>query len=89
MRSKTDWIAHLAGWRESGLSRKAYCTLNGVSYQSFLYHERSGQSPAAVFDQVVVDDAPRGNVIEYHFPQGGYLVFPARQLKEILAAVQR
>ncbi|MFN8776707.1 MAG: IS66 family insertion sequence element accessory protein TnpA, partial [Flavobacteriales bacterium] len=26
MRTKTNWAAHLADWRESGLSRKAYCT---------------------------------------------------------------
>ncbi|MFN9392672.1 MAG: IS66 family insertion sequence element accessory protein TnpA, partial [Flavobacteriales bacterium] len=26
MRTKTNWAAHLSDWRESGLSRKAYCT---------------------------------------------------------------
>lgn len=89
MRTKTNWAAHLSDWRESGLSRKAYCTHNGISYQSFLYHQRRGHVTTVAFDQVVLGEAPNGVVMEYHFSQGGYLVFPARQLKDVLAVVLR
>jgi hypothetical protein len=37
-RSQRLWKEHSNSWRESGLSQKAYCEREGISYRSFVYH---------------------------------------------------
>ena len=36
----TNWTMHIAQWKQSGKSRKAYCMEHQVSYHNFLYHLR-------------------------------------------------
>ncbi len=31
------WKEHFALWKESGLTQQAYCSREGISYQSFVY----------------------------------------------------
>ena len=87
MKTNIDWTTHLACWRMSGRSRKACCLENGISYSSFIYHQRRRQPEVCGFDQVMIDNVPSTSMMEYHFPQGGYLVFPVRQLKDSLSLV--
>ncbi len=38
------WKEHFAGWKESGLTQQAYCSQEGISYQSFIYqHNRANR----------------------------------------------
>ena len=40
------WTTHLAGWRQSGLTQRAYCARQGLKFKSFVRwrsKERAGQ----------------------------------------------
>jgi hypothetical protein len=82
-----DWSVHLSGWKDSGLSRKAYCAQQDISYQTFLYHQKRIHSSAPVFDQVRISSAVQDEKIEYHFPDGGYLSFSSRSMRDVLITV--
>ena len=34
----TDWLFHIEGWKESGLSQSAYCRQVGINNKQFHYH---------------------------------------------------
>lgn len=38
------WKEHSASWKASGLSQQAYCTREGISYNSFVYQHNRANS---------------------------------------------
>jgi hypothetical protein len=38
------WLAHVEQWRQSGMSKAAYCTAHGLNFSSFRYWLRKSQS---------------------------------------------
>ena len=54
--SPSERTAHVALWRESGLSKAAYCRESGISYQSFVSWAR--EPGAGRVADPVVDDRP-------------------------------
>jgi len=37
-----EWRRHVISWKESGLSKRAYCTEHELSYQRFLHWSKEG-----------------------------------------------
>jgi len=84
---------HVAQWKESGLSMAAYCKEQGFNYQTFTYHalrirkKETISADANTFVQLKVPEKVTAG-IEYHFPSGGYFVFPAgcsiQQIKSLI-----
>ena len=68
MRQDRDyWSRHVAAWRQSGQSRKAYCEEHGLSYWSMRDWIRKLAEPAAPANQRLVELEPVG----VGAPQGG------------------
>jgi hypothetical protein len=40
----TQWLAHVEQWRQSGMSKIAYCTAHGLNFSSFRYWLRKSRS---------------------------------------------
>jgi hypothetical protein len=38
------WLAHVEQWRQSGMSKVAYCTAHGLNFSSFRYWLRKSRS---------------------------------------------
>ena len=38
------WLAHVEQWRDSGMSKSAYCTAHGLNFSSFRYWLRKSRS---------------------------------------------
>ena len=38
------WLAHVAQWRQSGMSKAAYCIAHGLNFSSFRYWLRKSRS---------------------------------------------
>ena len=60
MKKTQDWNEQIANWETSGLSRRAYCIREGLSYSTFQYNYkkyRKNQQDEAEFQSVgFVDD---------------------------------
>ena len=41
------WLAHVEQWRDSGMSKSAYCTAHGLNFSSFRYWLRKSRSVPA------------------------------------------
>lgn len=70
--SRADRQAHVELWRESGLSRAAYCRAAGLNYQTFISWVRSEPESIICIDQPSGEDDDPG--------QGFIEVQPARPL---------
>lgn len=81
MTTKENWQAHYAGWRESGLSQKAYCANAGLNYDQFVstlayYRKRDRmQSPQKLIPVKVVQSVT--DVIILRHRTGHQLELPA------------
>jgi hypothetical protein len=69
---------HLELWKQSGLSRKAYCDLNGISYHTFMYHLKRirEQYQGSSFAEISIPKKNSPVGIEFHLSNGNYFVFP-------------
>jgi len=84
---------HVVRWKESGLSMAAYCKEQGFNYQTFTYHalrirkKETISTDANTFVQLKVPEKVTAGIV-YHFPSGGYFVFPAgcsiQQIKSLI-----
>jgi len=62
-------------WRQSGLSKKAFCNQRNITEQTFYYWvKRVGEERVAGFTQVHVERLP-SSVNEVIFPSGTRMVF--------------
>lgn len=44
MQGQGFWKKHSESWKESGLTQQAYCSREGISYQSFVYQHNRANS---------------------------------------------
>jgi hypothetical protein len=71
-RTKSERLAHLGQWRDSGLSRRDYCQQQGLNYNTFLSWSKL-ESPAEPRDSFValpLADNISQNQILIRFPNG-------------------
>jgi len=88
-----NFSEHVVRWKESGLSMAAYCKEQGFNYQTFTYHalrirkKETISADANTFVQLKVPEKVTAGIV-YHFPSGGYFVFPAgcsiQQIKSLI-----
>lgn len=92
IKDKINFPDHVAKWKTSGLSMVGYCKEYGLNYQSFTYHvlrirkKDAGAVPANSFVQLKVPEKTTAG-IEYHFPNGGYFVFPAGSSVQLIKSL--
>jgi len=98
--TRADRAAHVALWRESGLSKAAYCREHDLPYQSFVqwsrFPEGDGPAEAGGFIELLDDRAspaagthPAGAGVRASFAGLGALEFAAHADPEWIAAVVR
>ncbi len=72
------WQQHIAGWRQSKLSQKTYCTQQGLSFASFGYWRaqlnRKTETPGKFIPVNITGTSTSVNVF---LPAGVRLEFPA------------
>jgi hypothetical protein len=95
MRTDEYWQDHFSRCDQSGLSKKAYCKKNKISYSLFFYHQKRLSLLPAVegFAEVKVEhhgapeiaDAER---LSLEFPSGHVLNFPVSMLDKVLALIK-
>jgi hypothetical protein len=89
MKNQMTWPQHLEAWTSSGLTKRAYCEKNNLNYQMFFYHQKKSQVQVPdSFQEVELTIPEDTNKIEYHFPDGGCLVFPVSSLTTVLQCIQ-
>ncbi|HEX4887399.1 MAG TPA: hypothetical protein VFV37_05060 [Luteibaculaceae bacterium] len=87
MRTKIQWAEHIRQWQESGLSRRKFCEIQGLSYVSFLYHQKRSVELAkdgGNFEQVFIHAKESLEKIEFCTPSGGRWSFPVHTPKELI-----
>lgn len=91
MKRKDTWEGHLRRQSQSGLSIKAYCAKNKITYSLFFYHQRRLRSGDQVkgFQEVKLVDSDKQaqnkpGVYQLEFPQGHVLSFPEHLLEHVI-----
>ena len=69
--SKAERRAHVAAWRQSGLSRSAYCRQQRLNYNTFVtWIEAEAPAPAAGNFIELSAPAAEAGVLRIEFPNG-------------------
>ena len=71
-----QWSEHIEGWKESGLTQRAYCERESISYDTFKRWRHRlrrdavmrGSAPRLVPVRVGASPAPRSTATEPRFP---------------------
>jgi len=64
-------LSMIADWQQSGKSKKAYCTENGIKEATFYYwFSRSKENDTTGGNFITIDNAPRRNDVEIIYPNG-------------------
>jgi hypothetical protein len=103
MKKELTWEEHIDRCSQLGLSKKAYCEKNKLSYALFFYHQRKINEGRKfdVFKEVMVDGnqlvQPEGGnytladsvVLQVQFINGSTLHFPEHLLERVVCLLQR
>lgn len=100
MKKNYTWPEHRDRCSKSGMSKLAYCKLNGLSYQMFLYHLKkfSSLEDLGKFHEVIlapqeVSVEPRQELqsdqIIIEFCSGARLYFPERCLERVCETLNK
>ena len=74
--TKEEIEATIVEWRNSGLSRKAFCREHKLTYQTFHYWFKRLHVPSASgFEDVKLSGRTHGSSFELIFPSGVRMVF--------------
>lgn len=71
--------ASVSAWRNSGLSKKAFCRDQDIPYQTFHYWcKRLAVNQSAGFTEVSIDGDQYGGPCELVFPSGVRMMFKSQ-----------
>jgi len=80
MSKSNEFDQHYQNWKSSGLSKASYCKQKNLLYTWFIYHCKRIETCGDGFSQIKIITKSASiigaSVIEYHFTDGSYFVFP-------------
>ncbi|MCB9351980.1 MAG: hypothetical protein H6573_31485 [Lewinellaceae bacterium] len=84
---RSERLAHVRAWRESGLTRPAYCREQGLKYGTFMswfkLEAEQGNSTEGKF--VALSSAPENSgVVEILFPNGIHVQYSGKLTAEVI-----
>ncbi|GAB4352148.1 MAG: hypothetical protein Kow0060_01740 [Methylohalobius crimeensis] len=84
------WQHHVAAWRRSQLSQKAYCQQNHLSYTRFCYwRTKFNQEKQSAPKFIPVATGPLRSSVTISLPAGIHLEVPAEALESVLPVIVR
>jgi hypothetical protein len=86
---RSERLAHVQAWRESGLTRPAYCRKHGLKYGTFMSWFKLEEQPRAVGNFVALASGSEiSGLIEIIFPNGIRVQYSGSLDSELIRQLQ-
>ena len=84
---RSERLAHVRAWRESGLTRPAYCREQGLKYGTFMSWFKLEQEQELPQEGkfVALSTGPENSgIVEIHFPNGIHVQYSGKLTAEVI-----